>query len=68
MKKVSRGLALEVSSRFLTQVNWDELDGESLHADVASLSPEEFGRRATAVLRNGLRLILGNLSVACYDF
>lgn len=68
MKTVSRGLALEVSARFGTQVNWDELDAEGLHENVAKLSPEEFGRRFTAFLKAGARFSFGGLKVATAPF
>ena len=68
MKTVSRGLALEVSARVATQVNWDSLDGTKLHEEVASLSPEEFGRRFTAFLKAGARFSFGGLKVATVPF
>lgn len=68
MKTVSRGLALEVSARVATQVNWNQLDADNLHAEVASLSPEEFGRRFTAFLKAGARFSFGGLKVACAPF
>jgi hypothetical protein len=61
MKAISRGQALEISARVGTQVNWDELDGGSLQNEVIQLSPEEFGARFTAFLRNGARLVVGAL-------
>ena len=68
MKTVSRGLALEVSARVATQIDWDSLDGAKLHEEVASLSPEEFGRRFTAFLKAGARFSLGGLKVATAPF
>lgn len=68
MKTVSRGLALEISSRFGTQVDWDQLDGDRLHSEVAKLSPEEFGRRFTAFLKAGARFSFGGLKVATAPF
>lgn len=59
VKAVSRGQALEVSSRFLSQVRWDEVDEGKLQREVISLSPAEFGRRFTAFLNNGAQLNLG---------
>jgi hypothetical protein len=56
---VSRGQALQISARVGTQVNWDQLDGESLQHEVIELTPEEFGTRFTAFLRNSARLIVG---------
>jgi hypothetical protein len=61
VKAVSRGQALELSSRFAAQVNWDEIDGDVLQKEVVNLSREEFGRRFTAFLRNGARLIVVSL-------
>ena len=59
-KAVSRGQALEVSARVATRINWDELDGDKLQAEIINLSPAEFGNRFTAFLKNGGRLqILG---------
>ncbi len=60
MKTVSRGQALEVAARVGTQVSWDELDGDRLQKNVIDLSPEEFGKRFTAFLKNGGRLIIGD--------
>lgn len=54
-KAVSRGQALEISARVATQVNWDELDGDKLQAEIISLSPAEFGNRITAFLKSGGR-------------
>ena len=62
MKTVSRGQALQVASRVGTQVNWDEIDGDRLQENVIDLSPEEFGKRFTAFLKNGGRLIIGDLN------
>lgn len=62
-KAVSRGQALQISARVATQVNWDELDGNNLQADVISLTPEEFGNRFTAFLKNGARVIVGVVNV-----
>ncbi len=67
-KAVSRGQALEVSARIGTQVDWEQLDGEKLQAEVISLSSEEFGRRFTAFLKAGARFVLGGLKVACAPF
>lgn len=58
MKTVSRGQALEISSRFQTQVNWDKLDGNRLQEEVVNLTPEEFGERFTAFLENGARMVV----------
>jgi hypothetical protein len=67
-KEVSRGLALEISSRVGPQTNWGELDGDKLHAEVATLSPREFGRRMTAFFRNGMRISLGGLVIPTVPF
>ena len=58
-KAVSRGQALEVTSRVGTQTKWGELGGDILQKEVIGLSPEEFGRRFTAFLKNGAKLCLG---------
>ncbi|MDO8667971.1 MAG: hypothetical protein Q7K35_02620 [bacterium] len=70
MKTVSREQALEVSSRSGngTLIDWSQLDGDNLQAEVISLSPEEFGRRMTAFFKNGMRFILGGLKIACSPF
>lgn len=60
MKTVSRGQALEVAARVGTQVSWDEIDGDRLQKNVINLSPEEFGKRFTAFLKNGGRFIIGD--------
>ncbi|MDO9399379.1 MAG: hypothetical protein Q7T79_01670 [bacterium] len=60
MKQVSRGQALEVSARVATQVNWGDLDGDHLQEKVVDLSPEEFGKRLTAFLKNGCQFIFGD--------
>lgn len=57
-KAVSRGQALEVTARVGTQVKWDTLDGDHLQQEVIDLSPEEFGNRFTAFLKNGGRVIV----------
>jgi hypothetical protein len=59
-KTVSRGQALEVAARVATQVRWDDLDGDSLQTKVIDLTPEEFGKRFTAFLNNGCRIIIGD--------
>jgi|GEM_PF-475073 len=56
---VSRGQALEITARVGTQVNWEGIDGDKLQSEVISLSPDEFGRRFTAFLKNGCRIIMG---------
>lgn len=58
-KAVSRGQALQVAARVGTQINWDELDGDRIQ-EVIDLSPEEFGKRFTAFLKNGARFNLGD--------
>ncbi len=67
-KVVSRGQALEVSSRFAAQIDWDQLDGQKLQDEVINLSPEEFGRRFTAFLKAGARFVFGGLKIACAKF
>jgi hypothetical protein len=63
-KIVSRGQALEVAARVATQVRWDDLDGDSLQTKVINLMPEEFGKRFTAFLHSGCRIIIiGNLKL-----
>lgn len=57
-KAVSRGQALQVAARVATQVNWDDLDGDSLQEKVIDLTPEEFGTRFTAFLKNGAQFIV----------
>lgn len=59
MKTVSRGQALQVASRVGTQINWDELDGDRIQREIIDLSPEEFGKRFTAFLKNGGHFIFG---------
>lgn len=54
-KAVSRGQALQVAARVATQVNWDELDGDKLQAELIDLSSEEFGQRFTDFLKNGAK-------------
>lgn len=67
-KEVSRGQALEVSARVLTQTNWDGFGGDELQTGVIILSPEEFGRRMTAFFKNNMRFILGGLKIATAPF
>jgi len=57
---VSRGQALQVAARVAMQVNWDNLDGDRLQEDIIQLTPEEFGERFTAFLKNGGRFIFGD--------
>lgn len=65
-KAVSRGQALQVPARVATQVNWDELDGDCLQTQVIDLSPEEFGKRFTAFLKNGARVqVIGDHIIDC---
>lgn len=56
-KAVSRGQALELVSRFSSQINWKELDGDQIQEKVVNLSPEEFGRRFTNFLKVGCPFI-----------
>ena len=67
-KAVSRGQALQVSARVATQVNWDKLDGDHLQGEVIDLTPEEFGRRLTAFLKNGAKVVFGDLKIATASF
>jgi hypothetical protein len=67
-KAVSRGQALEVSARVITQVNWEQLDGDHLQREVISLTSEEFGRRFTAFLQSGCRMVAGDLKFATAPF
>jgi len=62
-KAVSRGQALQVAARVATQVNWDDLRGDTLQANVIDLTPEEFGNRFTAFLKNGAQLITASAMV-----
>jgi hypothetical protein len=68
MKVVTRGQALEVSARFGTQVDWEQLDGETLQSQIINLPPEEFGRRFTAFLKAGCRFVFGGLNFATAPF
>lgn len=68
VKQVSRGQVAEVGSRVLTQVNWDQLDGDRLQTEVINLPSEEFGRRFTAFLKNGAKFIFVGRKVACVPF
>jgi hypothetical protein len=60
MKEVSRGQALQVAARVGLQVKWEEINGERLQAEVIDLTPEEFGKRFTAFLKNGCHFISGD--------
>ena len=60
MKEVSRPQEREMFSRFMTQVHWNEIDGDYLQDEVINLSPEEFGKRFTAFLKNGCRFNFGD--------
>jgi hypothetical protein len=60
MKEVSRGQALQVSARVGLEVKWDEIDGDALQHGIIELTPEEFGARFTAFLKNGGRFIFGD--------
>lgn len=53
---VSRGQALQIAARVGIQINWDELDGDNLQANVINLKPGEFGARFTSFLRDGCAL------------
>ena len=67
MKETTRGQALEVSARVATQVDWDAIDGDRLQRGVIDLTPEEFGRRLTAVFRNDCQLIVGEPKIIPID-
>ena len=64
-KAVSRGQALQVSARVATQVSWDELDGDALQKEIINLTPNEFGLRFTAFLKNSMRLLKSVLTFLC---
>ena len=66
MSEVSRGQALEISSRVGTQVNWDELDGDKLQR-IITLSPQEFGKRFTLFLKLGAQVIIGEPKIIQVD-
>lgn len=59
MKKVSRGQVLELVARFATQIDWGRLYGDRVQKEIIELTPEEFGKRFTAFLNNGCRVIVG---------
>jgi hypothetical protein len=55
-KVVSRDQALGVLATAMTNINWDELNGDRLQTDVAQLPPQELGRRFTEFLNNGCQV------------
>ncbi len=67
MKEVTRGQALEVSARVATQIDWGMVDGDKLQRGVINLSPEEFGRRFTAFMRNDCQMIVGEPRIIPID-
>ncbi|MEY2664813.1 MAG: hypothetical protein RIT04_621 [Candidatus Parcubacteria bacterium] len=52
-KALSSDQEREITSRFITQVQWSQLDGDNTQKKVIELSPAEFGRRFTLFLQNG---------------
>lgn len=67
MKPVSRDQTAELIGRFAHDTNWGELDHDVLQDDVISLPRDELGRRWTAFMRNGCRLIIKGPSVLFID-
>lgn len=52
-KIVNRNQALELCARFLTQVDWKEVDGNDLQREIMTLSPKDFGQRFTSYIKDG---------------
>jgi hypothetical protein len=52
-KVVSRDQALGVIATAMINIDWDNLNGDRIQADVAQLPPQELGRRFTEFLNNG---------------
>ena len=65
---VSRGQALELSARIMTQTDWDSLDGESLQRDLLELGVKEFRCRVTAAIKNGLRMVPTSFKITPLPF
>ncbi|MCX6720779.1 MAG: hypothetical protein NTW11_03160 [Candidatus Staskawiczbacteria bacterium] len=70
MKVVTQNQAFEVINRCGngTLIDWQQIDGEKLQANVISLPPEEIGRRMTAFIKNGMNFIFGGLKFATAPF
>lgn len=60
-KNITRGQILELVSRFATTTRWDELDADGIQREVIGLTPDELGGRFTDFLRNGARVLIGEL-------
>lgn len=58
MKAVTRDQSNDLIARFSCNTNWGALDGDKLQKEVNQMPPEELGRRFTAFLRDGARLII----------
>ena len=67
VKAVSRDMLAELLSRFSKDTNWSQLDSDQIQREVVQLSTDEFGRRATAWLKNGTRLEVKGSSVLTID-
>jgi len=59
-KAVSRGQALQITGRMAIQVDWEQLDSESIQK-IIDLNPEEFSLRFTTFLLNNAQLIASDL-------
>ncbi len=66
-KIVTRGQALELTARFGVDTNWDSIDGDKLQAEIISLPRDELGRRFTAFVKKGCRLVIKGPSALVID-
>ena len=57
MKAVSREQAVAIISALMSNVDWDELDGEELQREVVAV-PKEAGKRFTQFLKNGAKTVV----------
>jgi hypothetical protein len=57
MKAVSREQAVAVMAVLMSNIDWDELDGELLQKEVVT-KPKEAGKRCTQFLKNGAMAVI----------
>lgn len=50
-------------AKAMTNIDWDNVNGDRLQSEVVGLKPTEIGQRFTAFLNNGCRLMVGESKV-----
>ena len=58
MKAVSRDQSHEMVGRFMRKTDWGKLDGDFVQNSIIEMPEDEFGRRMTQFIQNGMNFVM----------